>query len=117
MRPPSCSKYLLRALAIDCEPPRGIGQPTTCPAPPRTNAKADDIGALSGRKEWAAIPAIRARVGSLLKKMRASTVVGQRAMEPKRARLNGCRGKWRIGCKNSGTRFGQCCAIGLIKNR
>ena len=45
MRPPSDSKYDARALAMACEPPRGMGQPTACPAAANSHPKAADPSA------------------------------------------------------------------------
>jgi hypothetical protein len=55
--PPIEVKYDARAFAICCEPPRGIGQPTACPAIASIHPNAAEPGASSGSTEWAANPA------------------------------------------------------------
>src|SRR6266404_6689239 len=70
---------------MDCDPPRGIGQPTACPAIPSTSAKAEDAGDSNGRKECAAIPANKARADSLLNRTFVNSVAGHMAGIPKRS--------------------------------
>src|SRR6266581_3760559 len=99
---------------MDCDPPRGIGQPTACPAVPSTSAKAEDAGDSNGRKECAAIPANKAGADSFLNKIFVNNVAGQIAGIPNRARANGCRGKCSIGWRNSAASFSQSRVSGFI---
>ena len=105
-----CVRNLFRAAA-------GNWPPTACPASPSTSANADETGASSGRNECAAIPAKRARAGSLLKINFASNVAGQSARIPKCASVKGCCGQCNIGCRNSIDRFSQLRASGFIRRR
>src|SRR5438132_13667517 len=102
---------------MDCDPPRGIGQPTACPAIPSTSAKAEDAGDSNGRKECAAIPANKARADTLLNRSFVNNVAGQIAGIPNRASANGCRGKCNIGCRNSVANFSQSPANGFMTVR
>src|SRR6184192_3793540 len=97
-----------------CEPPRGIGQPTACPAMPKTKPNADEAIDSKGRNECAAIPPNNARAGSCLNKILDSKVAGQRAGIPNRASARGCCGQCNIGCRNSLANFSQLLASGFI---
>src|ERR1700751_5041556 len=59
--PPTNSRYRSSALAIDCEPPLGIGQPYTWATADSTRPIAALLGLESGRTECPALPANKAR--------------------------------------------------------
>ena len=115
--PPSSRRQLASAFAMACDPPRGIGQPTACPAIPRTKPNADEAIASKGRNECAAIPPNSAWAGSCLKRIFASELAGQSAGIPNRASARGCLGKCNIGCRNSLASFSQLHASGFIRRR
>ena len=63
--PPSVKRWEARELLIFWEPPRGMGQPTVCPAIPRTSPNAAVGGFSRGQNEWALNPANKTLAGRL----------------------------------------------------
>src|SRR5688572_8243442 len=57
--PPMERKYEAKALAIDCDPPFGTGQPFKCAATIKTKPIAEVTALVNGCMECAAIPAHR----------------------------------------------------------
>src|SRR5437879_1747330 len=111
---PRVVRQLHNAAVRDCEPPRGMGQPTECKAAPRSTPGAELIGSFRLSKECAASPAKTALVRSWRNKLPASVVAGGNALKPKRAISQGRRGKRRTGRRTSGARSLQRLAKGLI---
>ena len=87
--PPSERRCAARASAIFCDPPRGAGQPTACPAAPSIRVMAAPGDFSRGMTAWAASPAIRARAGSLLKCASAKPRPERMAFHPNRIAASG----------------------------
>ena len=115
MTPPRLSKYEAIACTIDRDPPRAHGHPMACPATASTRPIAAVSGVSSGRIEWAAQPAKRARACAPAKRSH-SPRAERSADSPKRVRSRGCRGA-RSGARRSGMRSSARLANGSISER
>ncbi len=93
MRPPWARRHPASASAMRCAPPRGKGQPTAWAAAANTSPKEALRGASSGRVEWAAMPAKRARARWPRNLDSAIARAECTACSPNRAMARGWRGR------------------------